>query len=63
MARELGLPSQELLRDNDNQIIYIYRNLKNELPLDEWEQFTKIYLDWIKRWGWPEPEITDWEKE
>jgi hypothetical protein len=63
MARELGLPSQELLRDNDNQVIYIYRNLKNELPLDEWKQFTKIYLDWIKRWRWPEPEIPDWQKE
>ena len=35
MARELGLPTEQIFRDNDNQIVYCYRELKNSLHPDK----------------------------
>ncbi len=62
MARELGLPSQAVLRDNDNQIIFCYRGLKEELAPRDWEQFLSIYQEWLHRWRWADPETPTWEK-
>lgn len=63
MARELGLPTEEILRDNDLQIIFCYRKLKEELSSDEWGDFQTRYLVWVKKWEWRGPETPDWKKE
>lgn len=62
MARELGLPTQEIFRDNDLQIVFCYQRLKEELSSEDWEEFQSLYLQWTKRWNWPEPEAPDWKK-
>jgi hypothetical protein len=62
MARELGLPSQEIFRDNDNQVVFCYQNLKGNLSQEEWGDFQKIYLQWVKKWGWLGPETPAWKK-
>jgi tetratricopeptide (TPR) repeat protein len=61
MARELGLPTEKIFRDNDNQIVYCYRELKKQLMSDEWLSFETVYLDWVKRWGWKGPETPNWQ--
>jgi hypothetical protein len=63
MARELGLPTEEILRDNDLQIIFCYRRLKEELSAGEWEDFQTRYLAWMKKWKWRGPETPEWKKE
>ena len=60
-ARELGLPSRTLLRDNDNQIVFCYQALKKHLPLDEWDKFQTLYSRWVEKWGWLGPETPDWK--
>jgi len=62
MARELGLPTLEIFRDNNNQIVFCYRMLQNELTGKEWKEFELIYLEWIERWGWEGPESPDWKR-
>ena len=62
MAKELGLPTQEILRDNDLQIVFCFQRLKEELSQEEREKFVALYLEWVKRWSWPGPEIPDWKK-
>ncbi len=61
MARELGLPTEQIFRDNDNQIVFCYRELKKQMPSDEWSSFEDVYLDWVKRWGWKGPETPTWQ--
>ncbi len=63
MARELGLPTQEIFRDNDLQIIFCYQRLKVKLSPEEWEEFRARYMKWVKRWNWKDPEIPGWKKE
>lgn len=62
MARELGLPTQEIHRDNDLQIVFCYRRLKQELSSEDWEEFRMLQLQWIQRWNWPDPETPDWKE-
>ncbi len=62
MARELGLPSEAVFRDNDNQIVFCYRGLKDELAPWDWEQFLSIYQEWMRRWSWTDPETPTWLK-
>jgi len=62
LARELGLPQQEILRDNDNQIIFCYRQLKEELDPIQWESFQAFYMQWVRRWNWPGPEEPEWKR-
>ncbi len=62
MARELGLPTQEIFRDNDRQIVFCYRRLKKEMPSEAWEEFRILYLKWVESWSWLDPETPDWEK-
>ena len=61
MARELGLPTEQIFRDNDNQIVYCYQELKKLLQPEQWVSFEAIYLDWVKRWGWKGPETPTWQ--
>lgn len=62
MAKELGLPSQEILRDNDNQIIFCYQSLRKSLSAGEWDRFHSHYLQWINKWRWHGPETPVWKK-
>ncbi len=62
MARELGLPTLEIFRDNDNQIVFCYRIFKEKLDQKEWKEFELVYNEWIKRWGWKGPESPNWER-
>ena len=61
MARELGLPSVNIFRDNDRQIIFCFRKLKKVLNHQEWEEFQSLYRQWIEKWNWKDPEIPDWK--
>lgn len=63
MAKELGLPTEEILRDNDLQIVFCYQKLKEELSSGEWEEFRAGYFEWVKKWGWRGPETPSWKKE
>lgn len=63
MAKELGLPTEEILRDKDLQIIFCYQNLKEEFSSGEWDEFRARYSEWIKKWKWKGPETPDWKKE
>lgn len=63
MGKELGLPTEEILRDNDLQIIFCYKNLKEELSSGEWDEFRARYSEWIKKWKWKGPETPDWKEE
>ena len=62
MARELGLPTEEIFRDNDLQVVFCYQRLKQKLSPEEWDDFQGLYLQWIKRWNWAGPESPDWKK-
>jgi hypothetical protein len=60
MARELGLPSASLSRDNDNLMVFFYRRYRDAPPSADRERFLALYLDWIARWGWTDPETPEW---
>jgi hypothetical protein len=62
MARELGLPTQEIFRDNDLHIVFCFQRLKQEISSKEWEEFQTLYSQWIRRWNWPDPETPNWKK-
>jgi tetratricopeptide (TPR) repeat protein len=62
MAKELGLPTEEIMRDNDLQIVFCFKNLKQNLEGQKWEKFYSMYLDWTQKWMWPDPETPDWKK-
>jgi tetratricopeptide (TPR) repeat protein len=61
LARELGLPTEQIVRDNDNEIIYCYRELKKQMVPEQWASFEAVYLNWVKRWGWKGPETPTWQ--
>lgn len=63
IARELGLPSEEIFRDNDLQIVFCYQKLKEKLSKEEWENFRSRYLEWVKKWNWKAPEVPGWKRE
>jgi hypothetical protein len=61
-ARELGLPSEKILRDNDNQIVHCYQELKERLASEGWEEFQALYMRWVKKWDWLDPVTPAWKK-
>ncbi len=63
MARELGLPWEKILRDNDNQLVYCYVKLKDAIPSGEWEAFAAAHAGWTKKWGWRDDRTPAWKKE
>jgi tetratricopeptide (TPR) repeat protein len=63
MARELGLPSEKIGRDNDNQLVYCYIQLKNELPPAERDAFAAAHARWTEKWGWRDDRTPAWKKE
>lgn len=62
MAKELGLPSMKIFRDNDLQIIFCYQRLKEKLASEEWKKFDALYSRWWQRWNWPGPDTPDWKE-
>ncbi|MFC2164333.1 hypothetical protein ACFLT2_04985 [Acidobacteriota bacterium] len=62
IAKEIGLPTEQLGRDNDNQIVFCYQKLKEALDSSQWNHFESLYQDWMKRWGWEDPEKPPWKK-
>lgn len=63
MAKELGLPTQEILRDNDYQIIFCYQSLNKRLAGEEWEEFQTRYMKLVEKWKWKDALTPDWKKE
>jgi len=62
MARELGLPKLEIHRDNDNQIVFCYRRLRESLTGELWTEFSSTYRRWVNKWKWPDEETPDWKR-
>ena len=63
IARELGLPSEKVLRDNDLQIIFIRGQMKERLSPDDGKAFDELYARWTRKWGWKDPLTPNWKKE
>ena len=63
MARELGLPTEKILRDNDNQIVFCRGRIRDALPAGERAAFDAVHETWTKRWGWRDARTPPWKKE
>lgn len=63
IAKELGLHTEEIMRDNDLQIIFCYQMLRENLTPQDWSEFHPRYMDWVRKWDWKGPETPDWKKE
>jgi hypothetical protein len=62
MARELGLPSEKILRDNDNQIVFCYDHLTGALPAAERDAFAAAHAAWTKKWNWKDLRTPNWKE-
>jgi hypothetical protein len=63
VARELGLPSEKILRDNDNQVVFCYDKLTGSLPPADREAFAAAHAAWTKKWGWKDARTPNWKVE
>jgi hypothetical protein len=63
MARELGLPSAKIGRDNDNQLVYCYVRLRDLLPAAERDALAAAQARWAAKWGWRDDRTPAWKKE
>ena len=63
MARELGLPSEKIGRDNDNELVYCYIRLIDSLPPPERDALTAAQARWAAKWGWRDDRTPAWKKE
>lgn len=63
MARELGLPSAKIGRDNDNQLVYCYVRLQDSLPPAERDALRAAQASWAAKWGWRNDRTPAWKKE
>ncbi|HSA96883.1 MAG TPA: hypothetical protein VLJ16_12595 [Acidobacteriota bacterium] len=63
MARELGLPSMKIGRDNDNQLVYCYIRLLDSLPPVERDALAAAQARWAAKWGWRDDRTPAWKKE
>lgn len=63
MARELGLPSEKIGRDNDNQLVYCYIRLLDSLPAAERGALAAAQARWAAKWGWRDDRTPAWKKE
>lgn len=63
MARELGLPSEPIQRDNDNQLVFCYDRLAETLPAGERGTFAAAHAAWSRKWGWRDARTPAWKKE
>lgn len=63
IARELGLPTEALLRDNDNQIAFAFEKLWETLPAVERDALAAAQTGWARKWGWRDARTPAWKKE
>jgi tetratricopeptide (TPR) repeat protein len=63
MARELGLPSEKIGRDNDNQLVYCYVRLRDSLPPADRDALEAAQARWAAKWGWRDDRTPAWKKE
>jgi len=63
MARELGLPSEKIGRDNDNQLVYCYVRMMDSLPAAERGALAAAQARWAAKWGWRDDRTPAWKKE
>lgn len=63
ISRELGLPTEKVLRDNDMQIVFISRKMKERLSPDEWKAFEELVGRWTRKWGWKNSLTPNWKTE
>jgi hypothetical protein len=63
MARELGLPSEKIGRDNDNLLVYCYVRLREALPPAERDALAAAQARWAAKWGWRDDRTPAWKKE
>jgi hypothetical protein len=63
MARELGLPSEKIGRDNDNQLVYCYIRLLDSLAPAERDALAAAQDRWAAKWGWRDDRTPAWKKE
>jgi tetratricopeptide (TPR) repeat protein len=63
MARELGLPTEKIARDNDNQLVYCYVRLVDSLPEADGDALRSAQARWAARWGWRDDRTPAWKKE
>ena len=59
-ARELGLGSAKVRRDNDLQIVYCYEKRLEALPAGERETFAARHAARAAAWGWPDARTPEW---
>ncbi len=62
MAKELGLSSEKINRDNDLQIVFCYEQLAKILSGDELAVFQIRYNNWVKKWKWQNETTPDWQR-
>lgn len=63
IARELGLPTEALLRDNDNQLVFAYERLMAGLIGEEREALAAAHAGWVGKWGWRDARTPAWKRE
>jgi tetratricopeptide (TPR) repeat protein len=63
VARELGLPSEKIGRDNDNQLVYCYIRLLDSLSPADRDALAAAQARWAARWGWRDDRTPAWKKE
>jgi tetratricopeptide (TPR) repeat protein len=61
-ARELGLPSEKIFRDNDNQIVFCFDELGAILDDAGRETLAARHAAWTKKWGWKDARTPDWKE-
>jgi len=61
MARELGLPSEKVLRDNDNQVVFCYDKLAASSDAAERAALETAHAAWAKKWGWKDARTPGWK--
>ena len=62
MAKELGLPSEKINRDNDLQIVFCYEQLAKILSGEELTAFQISYNNWVKKWKWLNETTPAWKR-
>jgi tetratricopeptide (TPR) repeat protein len=63
MARELGLSTEKIGRDNDNQLVYCYGRLMASLAPAERDALASAQARWAAKWGWRDDRTPAWKKE
>jgi len=61
VAHELGLLSEKIRRDNDNQIIFCFDRLREVLPAVDRDAFVSSHEGWAKKWGWKDARTPGWK--